>query len=271
MNHPPFNSPERSPGITRRSLLAATGALFVGVRGAHTQANERPRAFSPDPVLLEWSTSVRGASTRHTRLRIYSSGLLESWPVGRGNCQREHRTPEEARRLSASLAAAIRDASLTSEAIDSDLREQSRRTGLSFLIQDADDSVLQVLDETTRLEIRCPAPPLLAERFPEAGKLQEFVRLERQLCNLSCIVLCGGQDAAELICRQANDGLKSEHPHATPWTTGDLMMVRSSLDGGRFVQFRREHDAAEQWTTCVMESPGRAPRVTVIPPASLAR
>jgi len=271
MNHLSASSHDPGPRLTRRRLLAASGAVLFLLRGTATQANERPRGLSADPVLLEWSTSIRGASTRHARLRIYSSGLMESWPAGRGSCQREQRPPEEARRLTANLAAAIRNASLTSESIDSDLREQSRRTGLSFLIQDADDSVIHVLDETTRVEIRCPAPLLLAERFPDACKLQAFVRVERQVSNLSCIILCGGQHAADQLCRKANDRLQSEHPQAAPWTTAELMMVRSSGDGGRFVQFRREHAGAEHWTTCVTESPGREPRVTVIPPASLAR
>jgi len=255
------------PRLSRRGMMVACCTALATAAGA----NDRPQAVFADRVLIEWGVAPTGSSSHRTRLKVFGSGLVESWPADRSPAQREQRTPEEARRLVDQLAELLRSSDVSSESIQRELRDQSRRTGLSFAISHADDSVVRLATETGLVQVRCPAPPLLAERFPEASRLQTFARVEQRLCNLGCVVHCGGRHAAETVCAKANERLQAEHPGAAEWTIEDLMMVRLSPDGGRFVQFRREDAAAEFWTTCVTESPGRAARVTVIPPASLLR
>jgi hypothetical protein len=234
------------------------------------RAGDRPQTAVPDPVLIEWGTAAAGSSSQQTRLKVFASGLIES-SSGRGLSHREQRTPDEARDLAATLAQSLREANVATDSIERELREQSRRTGLSFAIQQADDSLIRIVTDAGLMEVRCPAPPLLAERFPDAARLQAFVRAERRLINLGCVVQCGGRAAADKFCDRANERLRAEHPAATPWTIDDLMMVRMSSDGSRFAQFRREDAESGSWTTCVTESPGQSPRVTTIPPASQLR
>lgn len=254
--------------MSRRALLACgVAASFL----SKTLADDGRSLATSDSILAEWATVAPQSGAEQTRLRISASGLIESWPAGAGPSQREQRRPEEVKQLVVVMADSVRDNKLSSESILRELREESRRSGLSFEIRGADDTLLTLATETGRVEIRCPAPPLLAERFPNAAHLQSFVRLERSLANLHCVVQCGGQEAARSLCAQANERLLADHPQATAWTIDDLMMVRVSRDGGRFAQFRRETTASEFWTTCVADQPGRASRVTVIPPASLVR
>jgi hypothetical protein len=257
---------ELCPPLSRRGLLVSCGVAMTAI----VTANDRPQSPFSNPPLLEWGTASAGASAPHTRLRISSRGLVESWPAGCGPSRTEQWTPEDARQFVSGIAELIREAEVSTASIRSELREQLRKTGRSFQIQEAEDSLIRVVTETEVLELRCPAPLLLAERFPEASRLQTFVRVERRISNLGCIVECGRQ-TAEQLCAKANERLRAEHPAAAPWTLDDLMMVRSASDGGRFVQFRREQAGAEFWTTCVTESPGRPACVTVIPPASLVR
>jgi hypothetical protein len=258
---------DRRPTLSRRGLLvflcATTANLALG--------NDRSQSATVDQVLIEWGTAAAGSTSPQIRLKVFASGLVESWPAGRGRADREQRTPDEARQLATRLAEQIREAEADSDSIQRELREQSRKTGLSFNIQLADDSVLRITTEAGLVQVRCPAPPLLAERFPDAQRLQTFVRVEQRLCNLSCVVQCGGRAAAEAVCARANERLRIEHPDAKEWTIDDLMMVRMSSDGGRFAQFRREEGDSGSWTTCVTESPGQALRVTTIPPASRLR
>jgi len=252
--------------MTRRQF-AISGCLapLIGLTGTTT------RAADADPVLIEWSTIAPRSAAEKVRLRVHASGFIVAWPPGRGQEQKETRSPEEVRKLAEAAAEVVHTNSLSTEALRSELREQSRRTGLAFQIHEADDSLVRVRGEFGMVELRCPAPPLLANRFPDATRLQAYATLEQRLANLSCVVQCGGKEAAERLCRHANDRLRAEHPEAAAWSVDELMMVRRSADGGRFVQFRRGEFHDECWTTCVTESPGLAPRVTVIPPASQVR
>jgi hypothetical protein len=257
---------DRLPPLSRRGLLIACCLATTNF----ARASDRPQTALADPVLIEWGTAAAGSSSQQIRLKVFASGLVESWPAGRGVAHREQRTPDEARQLAAKLAELIREADVATESIQRELREHSRKTGLSFAIQHSDDSLIRIVTDAGFVQARCPASLLLAERFPEATRLQTFVRVERQLTNLGCVVQCGGRVAAESVCTRANEQLRAEHPAAEKWTIEDLMMVRMSSDGGRFVQFRRE-TGADSWTTCVMETPGRPSRVTTIPPASQLR
>ncbi len=252
--------------MTRRqfAIMGCLASLFA-LAGTPTGAAE------PDPILVEWSTIPPRSAAEKVRLRVHASGLIVAWPARRGQEQKETRTPEEVRKLAETAAEVVHTNSLSTESLRSELREQSRRTGLAFQIHEADDSLVRVRGGFGMVELRCPAPPLLANRFPDAPQLQSFAALEQRLANLSCVVQCGGKESAERLCRAANERLRAEHPQAAAWSVDELMMVRRSADGGRFVQFRRGEFHDECWTTCVTESPGRAPRVTVIPPASQIR
>ncbi len=222
-------------------------------------------------MLAEWATILPQTGERHVRLRIHASGLLESWAVPQGPCQQEQRLPEQVRQLVDSFVASARDEGLATDAIAAELRDASKRLGLTADIRAADETSITLHTEQGPIEIRCGALPLLAERFPEAARVQALARLERRFENLQCIVQCGGEAAALKLCAQATRQLQAEHPGEAAWTVSELQMVRVSRDGGRFVQFRRDAAGAECWTTCVMEIPGRAPRVTVLPPARLIR
>jgi len=252
-----------SRDMSRRSMVMACALLASG-----TLAATEDRA---DPVLIEWSTASAGSSVEHVRLRIFASGIVQAWPAGHGERMVEQRTPEEAKELSDSIVRLVREQELSTESIVRELREQSKQTGLSFQISEAADTLITVTTGQGRQSIRCAAVSLLAERFPEARRLQEFATIERRLGNLNCVVQCGGRDGARRLCVQANDRLLSEHPKAAVWTIDDLTMVRMAPSGGRFVQFRRHDSPTECWTTCITETPGFAPRVSVIPPASQAR
>jgi hypothetical protein len=267
MSPPTANFTDQVPPLSRRGLLIACWAAMTGV----ARASDRPRTASADQVLIEWGTAPAGSSSQQTRLKVLGSGLFESWPAGRSVSHREQRTPDEARQLASKLAELIREADVGTDSIQRELREQSRRTGLSFAIQHADDSLIRIVTDTGLIQVRCPASLLLAERFPDAARLQAFVRIERRISNLACVVQCGGKQAAETVCAKANERLRADHPGTTPWTIEDLMMVRTSSDGGRFLQFCRGEAGSETWTTCVTETPGGTSRVTVIPPASLVR
>jgi hypothetical protein len=258
---------DRYPTLSRRRLVIACCLVVTNF----ALGDDRPPSPLGDSVLIEWGTAASGSSSPQIRLKVFASGLIESWPAGRAVSHREQRTPEDARQLATKLAALIRESEVATDSILRELREHSRKTGLSFIIQHADDSLIRIATDAGLVEVRCPASLLLAERFPEANKLQTFVRVERQLTNLGCIVQCGGRAAAETVCAKANQRLLAEHPAAREWKIDDLMMVRMSSDGGRFVQFRRDDVDAGSWTTCVTESPGQSPRVTTIPPASELR
>ena len=258
---------DHCPMLSRRGLVIA--CCLVATNFA--LGDERPQSPLGDSMLIEWGTAAPGSSSPQIRLKVFASGLIESWPAGRGVSLREQRTPDAARQLATKLAALIRESDVATDSIQKELREHSRKTGLSFSIQQADDSLIRIVTDAGLVEIRCPASLLLAERFPEAGKLQTFVQVERQLTNLGCVVQCGGHAAAEAVCVKANERLRAEHPAAREWKVDDLMMIRTSSDGSRFVQFRRDDADSGSWTTCVTESPGQSARVTTIPPASQLR
>jgi hypothetical protein len=261
-------NPDARAPLTRRGFLIACCAGAAGV----VRANDRSPSPDADRLLVEWRTIAAGAASEHLRLKVFASGLVESWPAaGRSVACREQRSPEEALRLAAQLRELLGAEDVTTDKIAGELREQSRRTGLSFLIPQADDSLIRLSTDAGWIQVRCPAPPLLEERFPEAARLRAFARAERRLSNLGCIVQCGGQAAAEALCATANERLRAEHPDAKGWAVEDLMMVRISSGGSRFVQFRRGDDESGTWTTCVSETPGHAPRVTTIPPAGRLR
>lgn len=239
--------------------------------GRTLSAEERAGSGPSDSILIEWSMASPRSSVEHVRLRVFSSGVIQAWPAGPGERLTEQRTAQDARELAESILHTVREHELTTESISRELGEQSKRTGLSHQIREADDSLISVEMGQGRRLIRCSATALLAERFPEAGRLQEFASIERRLGNLNCIVQCGGQDAARELCKQANEKLLSEHPKAAAWTIEDMTMVRRSSAGGRFVQFRRTESSTECWTSCITETPGFAARVSIIPPASPVR
>src|SRR5687768_16048928 len=100
MRSEPDTAANFGPPLSRRGLLVgcclATTNLALG--------NDGPKAVLPDPVLIEWGTAPAGSSSQQIRLKVFTSGLVESWPAGRSLSHREQRTPDEARQLAAKFA-----------------------------------------------------------------------------------------------------------------------------------------------------------------------
>jgi hypothetical protein len=234
---------------------------------------EAPAAKKGD-VLVERSLVSARTGTTHLTLRVHRGGLVESWPVAGCDACSEQLTTEAVTNWSSKFEKALADKSLSTESLHKELQQQSKLTGLSSDIENADLTVLSIRTPSGLTELRCRGVGVLQPRFPQAQRLQSFARLDEHASNLAAIVHVGGHPAAKTLCEAANRQLVSEHPSASRYSIDDLKCVRTSPGGGRYIQFCKPCDAAmpdEFWTTSIIEFPGQPTRVSVIPPASLVQ
>ncbi len=153
--------------------------------------------------------------------------------------------------------------------IESALVRESRRTGLAWRVPGAATTVVRVRWQGRDHEVRCPASMLLAARFPAIEELRRVCAVQRRLQNVKCIVQAGGVNAAERLAALANRELQSGGGDGLSVSVDDLQLVRSSGDGLCYAQFLVPGDAASgnapRGMVSVIESPGAAPRVSVMP------
>jgi hypothetical protein len=268
MTHNPasFSKCTRWERLTNR-----LGVVLCLAIATTTLADEDDSAPPKGSLLLEWSIGEPRTNAYRPRLRVWSGGLVESWQAGQPDTTREQRVPSDVQKWVQSVSDRIRESKLSTRSLRATLEAEFRRTGRSFQIRGADSSTIVIQHGSSAVEVTCPAPALLAERFPDLQPLQDFVAIERNLQNFASIIDCGGETAARTLCELANEQLRRSHPDAPAWTISDLSMVRTLPSGSRFVQFRRDGNPMDAWSGCLTESPGQPLRVTIIPPASASR
>ena len=213
-----------------------------------------------------WFLSVRRSVTQ-PEIAVYADGMVRT--------VREDGSPLVGQISSAELAAVQEEllatcglATLETPRLVEEIMVTSRRENLSAHIPNADETVIRIRDNAGELrEVRCPAVPLLAVRFPGVAGLQGLYKAQLRLENIRTIQQVGGDRVAQQLAQYATSSLQTEQPGAAPLTIRELAMVRRFPDGTRYIQFCRQQESAgarvAPLIVGVTEVPGDNPRVSV--------
>jgi hypothetical protein len=159
-------------------------------------------------------------------------------------------------------------ARVTTEQLQQALDRESARTGLSAHIAGAGDTIIRIRTAPGSYRIDGHAVGLLAGRFPGVQPLQQLAAAQRRLENVRAIVMAGGTPAAERLARLAQARMQAEYGEEIAVKSQDLSLVRSLGDGSRYCQFivpGRTPAPGDARVISLIESPGEAPRVSVLP------
>lgn len=156
---------------------------------------------------------------------------------------------------------------LTTASIQQEIQREAARTGLSAKFENAGNTILRIRTPTGGLQLEAHAVGLTASRFPGAAGIQKLAQTQERLENLRAVTMVGGTETAQQLAGVAAQKLAREGGERLPVSAHDLRMVRSLADGSRYCQFvvRPGPQTGSGWIVSLIEAPGEAPRVSVLP------
>ena len=158
----------------------------------------------------------------------------------------------------------------STDLIAQELESAAQDSGLPSEVEQKSETVIRLRTIDKLIQVRAPAVGVLATRYPSASALQKVAATQRRMENLRAVTMAGGHDAAQRLASQAKQQLLSEHGQTVDISCKNLTMVRSLPDGTRFCQFIVPSDEApgrNSHVVSLFESPGTAPRISVLPNA----
>jgi len=264
--------------IATQARLFRAGTVVVSLAAVAAAVADDRGSPARGECLVELMMLRHDTGERSSVVKAFDSGRIEAGsPTGRGKCMVQQVPPKEVRALAAEVEKAILMGKLTTSAIADEVQREAERTGLAAAIEGADEAVLVCQTARGREEVRCSAIGVLAERYPEAKRVQAFAAIQQRLLNIAAIAQAGGREAAQRLAAAATREMQAEHPDAKAWGVEELSMVRAGEDGGRMIQFCRRVASTNDphtydcWITMIVEKPGEELRVSVLAPESVVR
>jgi hypothetical protein len=247
--------------MMRQSLFCLALVLTGSARA------EEPMILPTDPsapVVEMWY--VDQGQLREPEVSIFANGRVRV-RVGEGSIWGQLE-PSQINGLVGTLLHQDGLAAMSTRSLAEAIRSESERTGLSCRIPGAGDSIIRIQTTTATYRVDAHAVGVLATRFPNLTELQRYYAAQCHLENVRAVIMVGGTGAAEDLARLAQNRLQSEYGEQISVCSGDLSVVRSMADGTRFCQFLvRGSDSSHVPTRVIslFQSPGEAPRVSVLP------
>jgi len=216
------------------------------------------------PVVELWY--VHQGVLQAPEVAVFSNGRVQI-RVGEGSLWGEL-PRDQVLSLVQSLLATDRLARITTGEIDRAIAEESQRTRLSATIQGAGDTIIRIRTATAVYRVDGHAVGLLSTRFPQVHSLRCLYSAQSRLENVRAVVMVGGIPAAERLAHLAQLQLQSELGEQIPVGQENLSCVHSLTDGTRCCQFLVPAPAGSEASPRIIslfESPGEAPRISVLP------
>ncbi|WP_437224393.1 hypothetical protein SH661x_003611 [Planctomicrobium sp. SH661] len=163
---------------------------------------------------------------------------------------------------------------LNSAELENAIKAESIRTGLSSDIRGAADTIIRVRTAKAVYRVDGHAVGLLCTRFPNIEGLQDLYAAQRRMENIRAVIMVGGAPAAERLAQVAQSKLLSESGERIAVGSENLSCVHSLTDGTLCCQFvvpSQDSVDAPPRIISLFESPGEAPRVSVLPDGSTLR
>lgn len=247
-------------------LLRHLTALFLVslLAGNMLAGDQIPLARDPQtPVIELWY--VDQGKLSEPEVSVFANGRVRV-RVGEGSIWGQL-DPRQLELLVQTLLQEDGLASLTTQSLQQAIDEAAARTGLSARIRDAGDTIIRIRTAQATYRIDGHAVGLLAARFPDVVPLQQLSSAQRHIENVRAVVMVGGTPAAEKLASLAQAQLQAEYGERVIVGSQDLNMVRSLADGTRYCQFLVPSTSAATQLRVIslFESPGEAPRVSVLP------
>lgn len=247
-------------------LLRHLTALFLVslLAGNMLAGDQIPLARDPQtPVIELWY--VDQGKLSEPEVSVFANGRVRV-RVGEGSIWGQL-DPRQLELLVQTLLQEDGLAALTTQSLQQAIDEAAARSGLSARIRDAGDTIIRIRTAQATYRIDGHAVGLLAARFPDVVPLQQLSSALRHIENVRAVVMVGGTPAAEKLASLAQAQLQAEYGERVIVGSQDLNMVRSLADGTRYCQFLVPSTSAATQLRVIslFESPGEAPRVSVLP------
>lgn len=240
-------------------------ALFFALVGVSRAADTHILPSDPSmPVVEMWY--VDQGRLRAPEISIFAGGRVQV-RIGDGTLWGEM-SPQQVSQLVNALLTSDRLSSITTAEIDQAIAAESIRTGLSSEIRGAADTIIRVRTSSGTYRVDGHAVGLLSTRFPAVQPLQSLYSAQQRLENVRAVVMVGGAPSAERLARLAQAQLQSEMGEQVTVGQENLSCVHSLTDGTRCCQFlvpAPPGSGAAPRIISLFESPGEAPRVSVLP------
>jgi hypothetical protein len=255
----------RCGAMMRRSLLSLVAICLGGFWCGNARAEpaiDLP-ADPAAPVVEMWY--VDHGQLQEPEVSIFANGRIRV-RIGEGSIWGQLE-PAEVNQLVETLLHQDGLANMSTRSLNEAIRTASDRSGLSCHIPGAGDSIIRIHTSTKTYRVDAHAVGILATRFPDIVELQHYYAAQCHLENIRAIIMVGGTGAAEELARLAQNRLQSEYGETIPVRSGDLSVVRSMADGTRYCQFlvRGSENHSQPRVISLFQSPGEAPRVSVLP------
>lgn len=216
------------------------------------------------PVVELWY--IDHGQVRSPEIAIFASGRVQV-RLGEGMLWGEMKR-DQVTALVGALLTSDHLASITTSQIDQAIATESIRTGLSAEIHGAADTIIRIRTSAGMYRVDGHAVGVLSNRFPAVECLQSLYSAQCRLENVRAVVMVGGVPSAERLARLAQAQLQAEMGEQVTVGLENLSCVHSLTDGTRCCQFLVPappgSDAAPRIIS-LFESPGEAPRVSVLP------
>lgn len=245
-------------------ILQLVITFIVGTQLALAQAPAA--ANDPNAAVIELFYLDATVPAAEPELTVYANGRVRV-KVGTGDIWASL-TTQQIEILVHQLLRVDDLGSLTTQAIEQDIQQAAQNAGgLSTRFANAGTTRIRIRTTQGVHQIDVHAVGLSSSRFPAAAKLQKVAGAQDRLENLRAVVMVGGIEAAQRLAKLAAQQLARERGERITVSAQDLRMVRSMGDGSRYCQFvvRPADRAATSWVVSLMEAPGVAPQVTVLP------
>lgn len=218
--------------------------------------------LDPRQAVIEFSY-VDGQQPPQLEVAVFANGRI--WVrVGEGSIWGEM-SAAEVQGLVRELLETHCLAETTTDLVQSRLEQASRSTGLTCRVANAGDTLVRIQTKDREYVCRGHAVGLLSHRFPQVECVQKLAAAQRRLENVRAVVLVGGRENAERLAGLARRQVESEFGESVAVSCEHLATVRSFADGGRYCQFILPSPGRPDRIVSLFESPGEAPRVSVVP------
>jgi hypothetical protein len=255
-------------GLRRRVRLAVVvGLACLSASPLSAQTRPRPNAGTADAIAFELAFLDEPGTPREresVRLRVLANGDVHCFD-GRALVPCERLTENELLALERELLVDGNLAALSSDTLQSAVESACRSAGFATEIEGAATTIIRFESDGVPREVRCDALSVMAARFPDFPEVQRLFNAQLRLQNVAAVAEAGGSAAAEQLAAIANETLAASRPDLPPLSPADLSMYRALSTGNRYVQFyRRPAESREELLVSLYESPGTAPRVSIL-------